>query len=384
MKKTLTKAMTCFAAATLVAAVALITAGTAMAQKHTCAYVNDNYFDKPNTVDGYMVTGTSATYLNPVLTGGTSQGDSGYFEAVTEAALHPTKNVLYVSDDLSKDIAAMKIDPDTCLLTLLGNYPVGGNDRHGIGLAISPNGKWLYAANTTAPNLQLFDIRGDGGLSNSKQTIDLPDEPAGMVVSPDGTTLVVAIPGTRQGTFHVISYAIDSSIGTLTEESDVKIGNSPEGVAIDSQNTFVYTGTFMYTVENVEQLQIGPSCTLKWIGDKNLHKAMGSSSVLLSTNGKYLYVSNAISASITTFIVGLSKGTLKYVAVTEDGPMGNEPAGLATAGNGTLLFSGSTGPNGGILGIFSAKADGSLVSLGTFTVAPQGTSYPTSVVARTF
>jgi hypothetical protein len=91
MKNTLTKAMTYLGAAGLAAAAMMMTSGALMAQKHTCAYVNDDYFDEPNTVDGYMVTGTSATYLSPVLTGGTSQEDGGYREAVTEIILHPTK-----------------------------------------------------------------------------------------------------------------------------------------------------------------------------------------------------------------------------------------------------------------------------------------------------
>jgi 6-phosphogluconolactonase (cycloisomerase 2 family) len=189
------------------------------------------------------------------------------------------------------------------------------------------------------------------------------------------------------GTFHVISYAIDPSAGTLTQVTDMKVGADPEGVAIDSQGKFVYVGTFKYQGEGVEQLEIGPGSTLTGIGEKTLHKGVGSSSILLSGKGKYLYVSNPFSASITTFVVGPSAGTLKYVTVTEDGPTGNQPGGLATTTNGSLLFSGSVGPNGGILGIFSATGDGSLNSLGTFYVGqgmPTAFPYPTSVVARTF
>jgi 6-phosphogluconolactonase (cycloisomerase 2 family) len=298
----------------------------------------------------------------------------------------PTKDILYASDDLSHDISAMKIDPDTCLLTLLGNYPVGGPDKHGIDLAISPNGKWLYASNTKGRNLHVLDIRGDGSLRVPKQTIDLPDEPAGMAVSPDGTTLVVAFPGTSVETYHVISYAIDPSAGTLTQVTDMKVGAQPEGIAIDSQSKFVYLGTFKNHGEGVEQLEIGLGSTLTGVGEKTLHKGLCSSFILLSAHGKYLYVSNSLSASITTFVVGPSKGTLKYVTVTADGPPGTQPAGLATTIDGTLLFSGSvsTPGDGAQFGIFAANADGSLVSLGTFSVAPGRAASPSSVVARTF
>ena len=52
----------------LLAAVFAATAsGAVFAQSHICAYVNDNLSvpgGAPNTVDGYNVTGTTATYLS--------------------------------------------------------------------------------------------------------------------------------------------------------------------------------------------------------------------------------------------------------------------------------------------------------------------------------
>ena len=49
MSKSITRAVTYFGAA-----IVMMTAAAARAQEHTCAFVNDNYFDAPNTVDGYI------------------------------------------------------------------------------------------------------------------------------------------------------------------------------------------------------------------------------------------------------------------------------------------------------------------------------------------
>jgi hypothetical protein len=80
MKKATTKRMRCFAAAAFVAAAVMMAAGTAMAQSgNTCVYANDDVFwsgNGPNTVDGYLVTATSQTYLSPVETGGYGTGYS--------------------------------------------------------------------------------------------------------------------------------------------------------------------------------------------------------------------------------------------------------------------------------------------------------------------
>jgi 6-phosphogluconolactonase (cycloisomerase 2 family) len=165
-------------------------AGPAMAQNGiTCAYANDDisHFVGPNTVDGYLVTAMSQTYLNPVETGGQSSGGSN----IPNIIVSPVKKILYVVDSRSGDIAAMNINPTTCQLTLLGNYPVGGAEKLGIGLAITPNGRWLYAAEVNSAVLQPFVIRKDGSLSVVHQKIALLDRPSSMAISPDSSTLMV-------------------------------------------------------------------------------------------------------------------------------------------------------------------------------------------------
>jgi DNA-binding beta-propeller fold protein YncE len=350
---------------------------------HTCVFANDNlYGDQPNTVDGYLVTSTTATYVAPVLTGGLSE-----ISYTPDIVMHPLKNIFYVADDGSSDIAVLKFDPATCSITLLENVPTMHGNSLGSGLAITPDGQWLYEIGVNKAKMQLLGIRKDGSLTPVHQTIDLPYSPWGVAISPDGSTLIVTTTG-RQ----IASYSIDRSTGKVTSVSTLTVSVTPVGIAIDSRSHFVYVGDHIGELKglDIETLELGAGSTLTSLGINKFHTypdEYGSSYIVLSADGKYLYVSNTFTASITTLVVDSTTGNLTLGSVSQDGdPLTDYPAGLATNSTGKLVFSGASG---GVvstdLGILDAQADGSLISRGTFPLG-QGESNPMPyyVVARLF
>jgi 6-phosphogluconolactonase (cycloisomerase 2 family) len=368
--------------------VVALTAGVGASQaSNTCVYTNDTVWNgAPNTVDGYYISDTlAATYISPVLTGGTSYQGADYQHLVSNIVLSPTKNILYASDDLSNDIAAMKIDGSTCQLTLIGNYPVGGGNRFGIGLAITPDGQWLYAVSTHSNILQVLAVHDDGSLGHSKQDVTLPSSPSGMAVSPDGSTLIVAL--TNIGA--MLSYSIDPSSGMITQVTELerkRVG--PMAISIDSQSKFVYAGD-ANTVDEIGVYEIGPESTLtaRHVFIENGDDNGGSMGVILSPDGHFLYVTNQYGGMLTTLRVNSSNGQLSFVESVNDlPPGGGAPAGLATTSSGAFVFTGQfLAEGGGYLGFFEAMPDGSLTSLGPLFVAQQDdAAYPASVVAREF
>jgi 6-phosphogluconolactonase (cycloisomerase 2 family) len=389
MKKAITKAMTCFGVAAFVVAAMMMMVGTAMAQNGiTCAYANDDWASSGgNTVDGYLVTASSQTYLTPTLTGGESTGLS----FMADIVMSPVKKVLYVADSHSGDVAAMEINPSNCQLTLLGNYHAAYPDRFGLGLAISSDGKWLFVVGVRAAVLQPFAIHDDGSLTAVRQKITLLDRPSSMAVSPDSATLIVSVPQRPKHGNGVISYSINPSNGMLTEVSVVLPKGYAGSISIDSQSKFVYVQEGNADHLRVGLLEIGSGSTMTFIHTYNFTEVVNSSSIadgLLSSNGKYLYVTNPNAASVTTLAVNSLTGGLKYVTTTSDGTVGKDaPVGLASTGNGAFLFTGDFNnndlPN---MGIFAAgKKDGSLTSLGTFPLGQaEDGAIPTWVAARTF
>jgi 6-phosphogluconolactonase (cycloisomerase 2 family) len=383
LKKAITQAMTCLAKAAFLATAVMMVPGAMMAQNSVaCAYLNDDVAGS-NTVDGYLVTATSQTYLSPVDTGGQSSG-------ITEApdiVVSPVKKILYAADSQSGDVAAMEINPTTCQLTLFGNYNVGDPERLGMGLAISPDGKWLFVAGVKSAVLQAFFIRKDGSLNAVRQKIALLDRPSNIAVSPDSATLIVSVPQRPKHGNAVISYSINPSNGMLTQVSMTSPKGYAGSISIDSQSKFVYVWEGNADHLRVGLLEIGLGSTLTFIHNYGFPEVAGSftiSSVVLSSNGRYLYVTNPDHASINTLSVNSVTGVLKYVTTTNDGIVDEDyPIGVATTKNGSYLFTGvftSNGPQK--MGIFAAnKKDGSLTSLGTF---PVNEGYPAWVAARAF
>jgi 6-phosphogluconolactonase (cycloisomerase 2 family) len=373
MKNTLTRAMTYFAAAAVVAAGMMMTAGAAMAQSgNTCVYANDDivYYNGPNTVDGYLVTATSQIYISPFQTGGEAQGLS----LISDIIFNPTKNILYASDSHSGDVAAMRVNPATCQLIFWGNFRVGGSDGEGIGLAVSPNGKWLYVARVQSAEVNVLAIRNDGSLTGISQTIPLLNKPSSMAVSPDSTTLLVGVPAQRNTTDELISYSIDPLTGMLTQASIVSPLGNPGSVSIDSSSKLVYVDEPNSEQLQIGLLEIGPGSTLTFTRTYDFTEVGSSSSLgsaLLSNNNRYLYVTNYSFASVTTLAVNKVTGALRYVSTASYGIENEDrPIGLASAKNGSFVFAGE--PNVGYIthmGIFVAGKDGSLTSLGTFPIS---------------
>jgi 6-phosphogluconolactonase (cycloisomerase 2 family) len=302
-------------------------------------YTNDDN-EGPNAVDGYLVTGSSQTYLEPTPSGGSALTPA---EIVPNIVMHPFKDILYASNSRMSSIAAMKISRSTCQLTLLGDFPVGERSKLGQGLAVSPNGKWMFVSNTTVKEIYVFGILADGSLTQRIQVVDLYGIPSGMTVSPDGASLIL-----EEGPSQLIlSYAINDSAGHITLVSTISTANYPYESIVDPSSKYVYVGDVdseEQAYEEVEILKIGPRSTLTYIANDTFPEGYGASGELLSADGKYLYVTNEDSASVTTFSVDGSDGSLTYVASASDGIAGEDhPTGSAAGQGGLFVFTVSEG-----------------------------------------
>jgi 6-phosphogluconolactonase (cycloisomerase 2 family) len=279
----------------------------------------------------------------------------------------------------------MTINPANCQLTLLGDYPVANPDKFGLGLAISPDGKWLYANAVFTQRFIFLAINKDGSLTQVMQKIALPSRPSSMAVSPDSTTLIVGLTAFRQrhGVIGAYSYSINPATGRLAQVSTAVTKGLPGGFSIDSQGKFVYVAESNGSVLRAVVLEIGAGSTLTFIRAYNFNEVtdyQGAADAFLSPNGKYLYMTNPYGGTVTTLKVDSITGSLKYISTANDGGMGdNLPLGLATSRDGAFVFSGNI-PSW--IGILSAGKDGSLTSLGTFPLVIN--SAPNWLAAKTF
>jgi 6-phosphogluconolactonase (cycloisomerase 2 family) len=355
--------------------------------QRNCVYANDN-FSTANTVDGYMVVEGAATYLPPVATGGNGSAENEHtFFATRMVAIAPGTTHLYASNNGTSDIAMFNIDAASCRLTRAANYASGGDDALGMGLAISPAGKFLYASNGTSANtITVLKINSDGGLSSPVQTVSVPATQTDMAVTPDGKTLITTQPGVSN---QVSAYRINAANGKLTLASALTV-NGAAGLSIDAHSRFIYVGEGGGSAQ-VQVLELTAGGKLVLVDEFAIKGADGargigrsSNCTMLSPSGKLLYFTNQVGATVTTLNVIPQTGEISFNRAVQDGEtLVDEPSQMATDPSGSLIFTGDFNTNGApSLGILKASADGGLTLLGNFPLAQNAAA--TSIVSTSF
>ena len=363
--------------------------GVAQAQEQqTCAYVNDN-LPNGNTVEGYTVTGT-AMHVGPVSTGGSgSLTNDPTFFGTPLIAIAPGTNHLYVSDTGSNDIALFDINSSTCDLTFVANYPAEGSSLFGLGITVSPDGKFLYASNADRQStLVVFAINSDGSLGSSVQTVSLPANLSSLAIAPDGGFLIVTQPTTAN---QVQAYTIDSSSGKLTFASSVTTMAAADVIAIDPHSKFVYTGNGGEDGSSaVEVIEIGQAGKLSYIanvvfnGSDHSASILGSSNgLLLSANGKTLFFTDQATEKVISLKVDAQTGGLLFNSIVNDGKGFDEPSQMAASASRGLIFTGDFNTQGApVMGVLRMNTNGTLKLLRTLPLTPMAAA--TSIAAVTF
>jgi 6-phosphogluconolactonase (cycloisomerase 2 family) len=311
-------------------------------------YTNDDMAG-PNTVSGFSVAQNGTLTLlsgSPFSTGGTGNKDG--FNAIHRITVSPRGNFLFASNDGSNDVSVFTISRTTGALTLVAGSPFatgGAGGAHGIGLAATPDGKFLMAANTGSENITVFSIASTGALApiagSPFTTLAIPD---GTKVSPNGKFLAVAEPQPPRS-IEMFRIAADGSLTSLggfpepvnTGASDVDINCNSRllyaaGTSLTGPN---YTMADGYFVSYEGSLTPLPGSPFEFgVG--------GISQVGLLGYGlgrETLFEPNQNNNTITVFRVA-PDGSLSLVAGSPF-PMksgASNPTGMATSQDGRLLY----------------------------------------------
>lgn len=313
-------------------------------------FTNDNVANSANSTTALTVSGKGGMkILKTYPTGGKSAG-SGYFalSSVTSAKTR-LGNCLFVSNGGDSTIAAFQINLFTGSLAAAPGSPfsdgVTSAQRLGIGLAAGRS--LLFAGNTNNNSISVLRLNSNCSLKVLKQ-ITVPGSPAGMKVTPDGAFLIVAYIG------QVDSFKIDSTTGDLTELGPFSPKGSAAGVEISCDGSTVYFGDAASNTQ-VEVFSINSSGDLKELNNFTNKNGESSDNIILSTDGKHLYVSNTRSNQITVLSVG-ANGNLTYDSTIKLNKPGLYALGVTTGSNGHDLFV-SEQNNPESIGVLAADGD---------------------------
>jgi DNA-binding beta-propeller fold protein YncE len=261
-----------------------------------------------------------------------------------------------------------------------------------LAVAVSPDGKSAYVANTGGNNISQYDIGANGALApKSTPTVATGASPVWISISSDGKSVYTAdYGGTTVSQFDV------GAGGLLTPKSTptVTVGASPAGIASSPDGKSVYVG--LNGAAAVAQLDVAANGALSSKSPATVAAGTGPTGVIVTPDGKNVYVDNFGGGSPTN-------NTISQFTVGAGGVLSpKSPATVTTAANGPfwLAVSPDQGPKASFKAatstvksatIFDASAssdaDGSIVQFdwdfGDGTSRANGGAKPAHVYTKT-
>lgn len=275
--------------------------------------------------------------------------------------LDPANRWLFVVNAGSDDISVFAVTETG--LTLVDREPAGG--ERPISMAYSHN--LLYVLNAggtvgTADTITGFSVGADGALSpiaGSTQTLSAADTgPAQITFSTDGDVLVV----TEKATNLIDTFTVDSNGVAGPVNSHVSSGTTPFGFAIGKRDQVIVSEAAGGAAEqsSVSSYQLGKDGSLSIISYSIGTTETAACWAVVSSDGRFAYITNAGSGSISGYNVGFDGSLALLDANGRTGLTGKNsgPLDMALSNDGRNLYTLNGGSD--TIGVFRVKANGGL------------------------
>ncbi|CAN5398862.1 lactonase family protein [soil metagenome] len=301
-------------------------------------------------------------------------------------ALHAQDNYLYIGSYTtlvdgtptgSEGIYIYKFNSQTGKLDSLGT--TGGTVPNPSFLAVSPNGKYLYAAtnsrapgNGTVSSYYIIDVSGKFALINTQPSGG--DNPLYVEVSPDGKNLSVANYGGSSWAVFPLDvagaigkrymYSFNEGKGTHPTRQDKP---HPHAAVFSPKDNWLIVSDFGLDELEVYQLLPQPTVLRHTIDTTNgINPGNGPRHITFHPNGKFVYVVEELSGTVATFYFNYDKLTFldRVPTHTVENPGPFESADIHLSPDGKFLYASNRGQENN-LAIFSVDGEnGSLTLVG--------------------
>jgi 6-phosphogluconolactonase (cycloisomerase 2 family) len=239
-----------------------------------------------------------------------------------------------------------------------------------VALAVSRDGKYLYAISETAGSLSSFAI-GHGGMPSNTPavTVKTGQAPDAIAVAPNGRYVYVADQfGSGSGGGAISQYTVGSG-GRLTPDHTpaVASGNQPDGIVISPSGRYVYVSNFTGSA-GVSQYTVGHTGMLSLDKVPAVKAGLTPHGIAISPNGRAVYVAteNQTPGSKATTRPG---GVSQYTVSKSSGMLTSAHPSAVTAGLGS--FSLTTSGDGRFVYVVNAGATSS-GTISTFAAGAHG------------
>lgn len=213
------------------------------------------------------------------------------------------------------------------------------------GIVVSPNGTSVYAVNQTSNTVSMYSRNISTGVLTalSPATIAAGSAPTAIAISPDGTSVYA----TNRDSANVSMYSRNTSTGVLTALSPAIIasGNGPRNIAVSPDSAFVYVSNMDSGTVSLYSRDIGTGILVP-LATPTIAVA-GPTGVDISPDGTSAYVANNTN-TLSMFSRNISTGNLT-------------PLATPTIAAGTFTWDVTVSPDG--LFVYATNRDSANVSM---------------------
>jgi len=288
---------------------------------------------------------------------------------VPEKVVSPVANYAYVGNETSNNISGYAVDNSTGALTEVTGSPFSGpsGPRDAV---VELFGKYVYVANGNASGVYAFGIDSTSGAlaAISGSPFAGGSGPRGIALHTSGKYIYTA----NRNDNNVSGYSIDDGSGVLTAVpgSPFAVPSGSESQPGPQQLTVDPTGRFLYVSDHltgdISGFTIdGTTGALKLISGSPFSDQDGQESftqpfaLVVAPSGKFLYVTNHGSSTISVFSVDAVSGALAKItgspfAIPPPSECSARPFGAALGPGGQFLYVADNGCDA--ISIFSLDA----------------------------
>ena len=266
-----------------------------------------------NAVDAFSVnpsTGALTVVTGSPFTVASGQGAQGM-------AVDPGGKFLFVPQHNTNQVAAFTINA-TGQLTATPSSPFS-TGSFPVQATVDPSGKYVYVSDSldALGGISAYTIAATGDLTpvpGSPFTTLVNGGPVGLAVHPNGKFLYIAMAGGVTAGTQIVGQTINASTGALSPitGSPFPAGNQPSNVAIDPAGKFLFATNMMDNTVSAFTID-GTSGGLTPVGGSPFPTGPDPFLMVVNKSSTVLFVLNANSTSISAFTIGAS-GALTTVA----------------------------------------------------------------------
>ncbi len=244
-----------------------------------------------------------------------------------------TGNFLYTIHGDESQISAYRVDAGGRLSYINTVSTEGENPVH---LSIDKTNRWIFVANLQTGTVSVIPRREDGSLEEMKVQYTIPGNEEGTVSHPhqvqqdgSGKYLLVSCQGRKLGFGQVNVFSIDAEQGVLEKTCTVRSREiaEPRHMVFHPGNAWCYgvnekDYSVTYYHFDAEKGELTPKQILPTLPDTYTGDGWASG-IIISSDGKYVIVSNRKHDSVTSFAVDQTTGKLSYCDCVKTG--GGQP-----------------------------------------------------------